>query len=114
MVATVDLRDPRVTRCSMATVGGMPVSRSTAGRGNCSTNCRAYGDIDSMNRRWPSANTMSKARGDLPDPETPVTTLSGRWGIVSERLLRLFALAPRIPNSGLWILDCGLDAYGSA
>ena len=29
-----------------------------------------------MKRRWPSAKTMSKARVDLPEPETPVTTLS--------------------------------------
>jgi hypothetical protein len=39
--ATVDLAEPRVTRCSMATVGGRPVSESMSGFGSCSTNWRA-------------------------------------------------------------------------
>ncbi|CFN72342.1 Uncharacterised protein [Bordetella pertussis] len=31
MVATVDLRPPRLVRCSIATVGGMPKMASTSG-----------------------------------------------------------------------------------
>ena len=38
---TVDFRVPRLTRCSMATAGEMPVTRSTSGLLNCSTNCLA-------------------------------------------------------------------------
>ena len=40
-VATVDLPPPRVTRCSIATLGGTPSTRSTSGFSSCSTNCRA-------------------------------------------------------------------------
>ena len=40
-VATVLLPPPRELRCSILTVGGMPVIRSTSGRDICSTNCRA-------------------------------------------------------------------------
>ena len=40
-VATVLLRPPRLTRCSIATVGGMPKMASTSGRDDGSTNWRA-------------------------------------------------------------------------
>lgn len=40
-VPTVDLPVPRVTRCSIATVGAMPVSRSISGRDICSMYCLA-------------------------------------------------------------------------
>ncbi len=41
MVATVLLRPPRLVRCSMATVGGMPNTASTSGREAGCTNWRA-------------------------------------------------------------------------
>ncbi len=47
-----------------------------------------------MNRRWPSAKTISKARVDLPEPDTPVTTVSSRCGMLSEIFFRLFSRAP--------------------
>ena len=40
-VPTVDLRPPRLVRCSMATVGGMPKIASTSGREATCTNWRA-------------------------------------------------------------------------
>ena len=39
---------------------------------------------------------MSKASDDLPDPETPVITVSFSWGIESEMFFRLWTRAPRI------------------
>ncbi len=40
-VPTVLLRPPRLVRCSMATVGGMPKIASTSGRAATCTNWRA-------------------------------------------------------------------------
>src|SRR5690349_3630117 len=48
-----------------------------------------------MKRRWPSAKMMSNASDDLPDPDTPVSTVSWRRGISSEMFLRLCSRAPR-------------------
>ena len=47
-VATVDLRPHRLVRCSMATVGGTPVMRSTSGRSSWFTYCRTY--VDRLSR----------------------------------------------------------------
>ena len=47
-----------------------------------------------MKRRWPSAKTMSKARVDLPEPETPVMTVVLLCAISQEMFLRLFCRAP--------------------
>src|SRR5579859_7540358 len=38
---------------------------------------------------------VSKASEDLPEPETPVTTVSELWGISKSMFLRLWTLAPR-------------------
>src|SRR5215467_10594360 len=38
---------------------------------------------------------VSKARDDLPEPETPVTTVSALWGISKSMFLRLWTRAPR-------------------
>ena len=59
-------------RCSMATLGGRPEIKSTSGFSSCSTNCRAYGDIESRNRRCPSAKSRSNASVDFPEPLRPV------------------------------------------
>ena len=80
----------------MATVGGNPVTRSTSGFSSCSTNCRAYGDMLSRNRRWPSANRMSNATVDLPEPLNPVITTSCSRGILRSMFLRLCSRAPWI------------------
>ena len=39
---------------------------------------------------------VSKASDDLPEPETPVTTVSWLCGIESEMFLRLWTRAPRM------------------
>ena len=43
-----------------------------------------------MYRHWPSAKSVSNASEDLPEPDTPVTTVSLSWGISREMFLRLF------------------------
>ena len=66
-----------------------------------------------MNRRCPSANTMSNARVDLPEPDTPVTTFSCRSGIESDRFFRLFSRAPSMRNSvGITAAACPNGATG--
>src|SRR5256885_11464949 len=43
-----------------------------------------------MKRHCPSANRVSKAREDFPEPDTPVTTVTRSWGIRRETFFRLF------------------------
>src|SRR5947208_10279241 len=71
-----------------------PLTRSTSGFSSCSTNCRAYGDMLSRKRRCPSANKMSNARVDLPEPLKPVITTSCSRGILTSMFLRLCSRAP--------------------
>lgn len=59
-------------------------------------NWRAYDDMDSMYRRWPSAWIVSKARDDFPDPESPVITMKAFFGRSIETFFRLFTRAPLI------------------
>src|SRR5712691_1217060 len=49
-----------------------------------------------MYRHCPSAKTVSKAREDFPEPETPVMTVTRSWGMARETFFRLFCLAPSI------------------
>src|SRR5439155_423021 len=42
----------------------------------------------------------SNASDDLPDPETPVMTVSRSWGISTETFLRLFCRAPSMRRAG--------------
>src|SRR5690349_21291061 len=74
--------------------GRMCSIRSTSGRSSRSRNMRAYVERDSMYRHCPSAKRVSNARDDLPDPETPVTTVSRSWGMSTETFFRLFCRAP--------------------
>lgn len=39
---------------------------------------------------------VSKASDDLPDPETPLTTVSFPWGISQKMFFRLWVRAPRM------------------
>src|SRR5512141_948296 len=55
-----------------------------------------------MYRHWPSANSVSNASEDFPDPDTPVMTVSRSCGISSERFLRLFCRAPSMRRAGGW------------
>src|SRR5262245_6723722 len=69
--------------------------KSTSGLSIWPRNCRAYADSDSTYRRWPSAKIVSKARLDLPEPESPVKTMRESRGRSSEMSLRLCSRAPR-------------------
>ena len=52
---------------------------------------------------------MSKARVDLPDPLTPVMTVSWLSGIVTSMFLRLFCSAPRTMMGPSPVLFSGID-----
>src|SRR5216683_1714971 len=69
--------------------------KSTSGLSIWPRNCLAYADNDSTYRRWPSAKMVSKARLDLPDPDSPVKTIRESLGRSSETSLRLCSRAPR-------------------
>ena len=47
-----------------------------------------------MISRWDSAAMVSKTKEDLPEPDTPVKTVSWRLGIDREISRRLFSRAP--------------------
>src|SRR5216683_4722533 len=55
-----------------------------------------------MYRHWPSAKSVSKAREDLPEPETPVITVTRSWGMSTETFFRLFCRAPSIRSQTGW------------
>src|SRR6185295_395664 len=95
-VATVERAFFTEFFCSMAMAGRMPSIWSTSGRSIRSRNCRTYVDIDSTNRRCPSAYSVLKASDDFPDPDGPVTTVSCRCGMSTETFLRLCVRAPRM------------------
>lgn len=46
-------------------------------------------------RRWDSAAIVPNTSDDLPEPETPVNTVSLRLGMSREAFLRLLVRAPR-------------------
>src|SRR5919112_4591466 len=95
MVPTVERGLRLVDFWSIETAGERPSMKSTSGLSICPRNCRAYADSDSTYRRWPSAKIVSKARLDLPDPDSPVNTIRlfrGRSRLTS---LRLCSRAPR-------------------
>ena len=63
-------------RWAMAMTGESPRMKSTSGRGAASSIPRALAERDSRYWRLPSACRVSKAREDLPEPLTPVMTVS--------------------------------------
>src|SRR6185436_15082899 len=95
-VATVDRAFFTEFFCSMAIAGRMPSISSTSGRSIRSRNCRTYVDIDSTNRRCPSAYSVLNASDDFPEPDGPVITVSWRCGMSTETFFRLCVRAPRI------------------
>src|SRR3954471_18768077 len=68
--------------------------KSTLGFSIWPRNWRAYAESDSTYRRWPSAYSVSKARDDLPEPETPVSTTNLSRGISTSTPFRLCSRAP--------------------
>src|SRR6478609_3358308 len=95
IVPTVDRGFRLVDFWSIDTAGDRPSMKSTSGLSICPRNWRAYAESDSTYRRWPSAKIVSKARLDLPDPDSPVNTTRASRGRSMETSLRLCSRAPR-------------------
>src|SRR5215472_8275422 len=95
MVPTVERGLRLVDFWSIETAGESPSMKSTSGLSIWPRNCLAYADSDSTYRRWPSAKMVSKARLDLPEPDSPVNTIMASLGRSSETSLRLCSRAPR-------------------
>ena len=68
--------------------------KSTSGLSICPRNCLAYADSDSTYLRWPSANNVSKASEDLPEPDSPVNTTMRLRGNSRSTFFRLCSRAP--------------------
>src|SRR5690554_7823424 len=77
----------------MAMAGDTPLMYSTSGFSILPRNCRAYELRLSTYILCPSANKVSNAREDLPEPESPVTTTSLFLGMATLRFLRLLTRA---------------------
>src|SRR5215475_13282817 len=121
MVPTVERGLRLADFWSIETAGDSPSMKSTSGLSIWPRNCLAYADSYSTYRRWPSAKIVSKARLDLPEPDSPVNTIMASLGRSSETSLRLCSRAPRTTSRsatarsvspGLCSLDLGwLDLY---
>ncbi len=94
MVPTVERGLRFVVFWSMDTAGLRPSMKSTSGLSICPRNCRAYADSDSTYLRWPSANSVSNASEDLPEPDSPVNTTMRLRGNSRFTFLRLCSRAP--------------------
>src|SRR5262245_18514618 len=97
---TIRVRDPTVERgllwrmmlCWTAIVGARPVIESKSCSSSSPASTPSY-------RRYclrPSSKRMSNTRLDLPDPLTPVATMSRFLGREMSKPLRLLARGPRI------------------
>src|SRR3569623_1399824 len=71
-------------------------------------NCCVNAGYVSLISRWLSAAMASNTSDDLPDPDTPVNTVSFRFGISSDTFLRLFSRAPRISIDPYALSDLGM------
>src|SRR5680860_309015 len=71
-----------------------PLSESTSGRARDGMKPCTNALYVSLMSRCDSAAIVPKTREDLPDPETPVNTVSLRLGIDREMSCRLFSRAP--------------------
>ena len=72
----------------------MPSSTSTSGRATLGMNPWRKALYVSLISRWDSAAIVPKTNDDLPDPETPVKTVSRRLGISTVTPRRLLTRAP--------------------
>ena len=80
--------------------------KSTSGLSICPRNWRAYADSDSTYLRWPSANSVSNANEDLPEPDRPVNTTMRLRGNSKSTFLRLCSRAPWmviLRSLGRWV-----------
>src|SRR5881397_231443 len=105
MVPTVERGLRFVDFWSIDTAGDRPSMKSTSGLSIWPRNCRAYADSDSTYRRCPSAKIVSKARLDLPEPESPVNTMIASRGRSRWTSLRLCSRAPRTTRRSMCSLS---------
>src|SRR3954465_15834228 len=85
-----------------------PSSTSTSGRASDGMNPWTKALYVSLIMRWDSAAMVSKTSELLPDPDTPVNTVSRRLGSSTLTSLRLFSRAPCTR------IDSWLSAAGSS
>jgi hypothetical protein len=71
-----------------------PSSRSTSGRAMLGMRPCKKALYVSLMRRCDSAAIVAKTSELFPEPETPVKTVSRRFGMATETSLRLFSRAP--------------------
>ena len=76
--------------------GDNPSIESTSGFDSPPKNCLAYADKLSTYLLCPSAYIVSNAKLLLPDPDTPVITISLFLGSSKDTFFKLFSLAPLI------------------
>jgi hypothetical protein len=74
--------------------GGQPLSTSTSGRASDGMKPCTKALYVSLIIRCDSAAIVPKTSDDLPEPDTPVNTVSRRFGISTLTSLRLFCRAP--------------------
>ncbi len=91
---TVDLGFWFLPFCSIAIAGDSPSIKSTSGFSNTDKNCLAYVERDSIYRRCPSANNVSNASDDLPEPDSPVMTTNLFFGMTRSTFFKLCVRAP--------------------
>jgi hypothetical protein len=94
-VPTVDraLRTSRAWSTTMA--ADRSSTESTSGRPWCGRRFCRKAEYVSLISRCDSAAMVSNTSDDFPDPDTPVTTVSRRFGMSSDTSRRLFSRAPR-------------------
>src|SRR3712207_8017401 len=95
MVPTVDRGLRLVDFWSIDTAGDRPSMKSTSGLSIWPRNWRAEADSDPTQRRSPPAKIVSKARLDLPDPDSPGNTIIASRGRPRGAFLRLWSPGPR-------------------
>ena len=86
--------ETRRTRPATAMAAVSPVMTSTSGRARLGMKPCTNALYVSLMRRWDSAAMVPNTRELLPEPETPVNTVSRRFGISRLKSLRLFWRAP--------------------
>ena len=96
IVPTIDLGFLWVDFCSIAIAGLRPSILSTFGLSKRPKNCLAYADSDSTYLLCPSANIVSNARDDLPEPDKPLITIREFLGSSKSIFFKLCCLAPLI------------------
>ena len=93
-VPTVERELEAGLRCSMTMAMGRFSMASTCGRPYLGKYCCVNDGKVSFNSRRDFAAMVSKTNDDFQEPETPVTTVICRLGMLRLKFLRLFSVAP--------------------